>query len=85
MKFWHYIVIAAFLFVCMYDPKSGGLEHYLTPGGRAGSAGDRSCCDESPVDRKCNSLHYQAVQFAEPRMGCPNDTTKARGGAIFDR
>jgi|MDTC01.1.fsa_nt_gb hypothetical protein len=86
MKFWQYIVIAAFLFVCMYDPKSGGLENYLTPGGgsRVASSG-KPCCDEAPIGRQCNSPHYQSVQFAEPGMGCPRESPKSKDGAIFGR
>jgi hypothetical protein len=87
MKFWQYVVIAAFLFVCMYDPKSGGLENYLTPGGSKRGAKKASCCDDAPVGRQCNPPHYQAVQFAEPEMGmgCPRETPQVKNGAIFGR
>jgi len=82
MKFWQYVVLAAFLFVCMYDPKSGGLEQYIgaTPGGAK-----KPCCDEAPIGRQCGASHSQSVQFAEPGMGCPRETPQAKGGAIYNR
>lgn len=82
MRFWQYIVIAAFLFVCMYDPKSGGLERYITPKRAGATTGE--CCDP-PVGRTCSPQHFQSVQFAQEAGGCPTPTPKVDGGAIFGR
>lgn len=80
MKFWQYVVIAAFMFVCMYDPKSGGLENYI-----GAANGATPCCDKNPIGRQCNAPHYQSIQFAEPGMGCPRETPQVRDGAIIGR
>ncbi len=85
MKFWQYVVIAAFLFVCMYDPKSGGLENYIGAARPGAARGGKPCCDENPIGRQCSSPHYQSVQFAEPGMGCPRETPQVEDGAIFGR
>ena len=79
MKFWQYVVIAALLFVCMYDPKSGGLEKYGVLGGSAAG-----CCDPA-VGRGCSAKHYQSIQFAESDKSCPLNTPQTKGGAIFQR
>ena len=84
MKFWQYVVIAAFLFVCMYDPKSGGLENYIGASNGA-TRGGKPCCDQDPIGRQCSAPHYQSVQFAEPGMGCPRETPEVKDGAIFGR
>lgn len=82
MKFWQYVVIAALIFVCMYDPKSGGLERYGQMIAGARSPGE--CCDPA-VGRGCQARHYQSIQFAEPNQSCPLNTPQAKGGAIFQR
>lgn len=78
MKFWQYLAIAAFLFVCMYDPKSRGLEKYVGP--QVGSAGVRS------TERSCQPQHFQHVQFAEVEPEtCPKATPQVNKGAIISR
>ena len=84
MKFWQYVVLAAFMFVCMYDPKSGGLERYVTPQRPRDASVSSGCCDP-PIGRTCSPQHFQSVQFAQPSQGCPIATPRTQEGAIIGR
>lgn len=87
MKFWQYLLIASFVFVCMYNPKSGGLETFINGSGPIKP--EKACCDKSPVGRSCQPRHYQEIQFAGQGMenspACPTQNPKASQGAIIGR
>lgn len=83
MKFWQYAVIAAFLFICMYDPTSGGMDNYIRTSPIGGLPS--KSVDSREITRSCEPHHFQAIQFADNSTACPNQGQVAQGGAIIKR
>ncbi len=85
MNLTYLIAAAMFVFVMMYDTKSGRLEKFMrVPQKNAQNTG---CCNNnvymSTNPTQCENAHYQGVQFADRDYGCPERHPKVCGGAII--
>ena len=89
MKAIYILSILAIVFVLTYKPRTRRVENFTEFQQAKYPARDSQCCSKNDYMAKnptqCTPPHYQGVQFAEPKYGCPVKHPEAYLGAIIGR
>ena len=89
MKAIYVVALLAVVFVLAYNPKTRRVENFMQFQQPKYPGPNSQCCSKNKYvannPTQCTPAHYQGVQFADNKYGCPVKHPEAYLGAIIGR